>query len=239
MKKLATLGACLILFSVASARAGSKTGIGFEYGGGYQMPSNDYEARSIQSFALTMDLTEELSVSIFREEGSIRGENSYKGEDDAGDKEMDYTLINTGDLSITGLRFKHKLPIDLPVVLRAGLEVGQASFRNGARDFRATGGSGTPLSGAAAAANWTDVDVLDGTYPSLGLLADAILVSRQTETLSVSVTAGLAYRIINLPDLYSLGEEEAEFADPDDISEIDPVKSFNNLAVTVGLNIGF
>ncbi len=244
MKRSLSLVVALILFAGGALTAQEKTGIGFEYGGGYLMPTNDFEMRSVQSFALTMNMTSELSVGIFREEGSIRGENSYTGEDDnAGDEDdIDLTLINTGDISITGLRFKHTLPVDTPVNLRAGMEIGTARFSNDAYDFRATGGSGTPASGSIDGTNWGLVAApagITGSHPALGLLIDSVLVSKETDTLDVSIGAGIAYRIISLPDIYALGEREAEFVDADDESEIDPISNFNNLAVTVGLNIGF
>ncbi len=246
MKKHLILVVSLILFAGSLAIAEERTGLGFEYGGGYLLPLNDYEMRSVQSFALTMDLSENLSASIFRAEGQIRGENSYTGEDDgtspsAQVEDMDFTVINTGDMSITGLRFKHALPMDLP--LKAGLEIGTVRFSNGNHSFRSTGGSGTPAATGTPAddVNWgmAALDTLDGSYPVLGLLAEAELFSHSTETVTVSVGAGLAFRIVSIPERYALGFEEAEYADPNDIEEIDAVSSFNTLAVTVGLNIGF
>jgi hypothetical protein len=248
MKRFLVAIISLILFSGAAAMAQGEAGIGFEYGGGYLLPLNDYDMRSIQSFLLTMDVTSDLSVSIFREVGTIRGENSYTGEDDGSTgttQDIKLTLVNTGDITITGLRFRNKIPVPGPMPIRAGLEVGTARFTNGAFSYSGEGGSRIGVNNAVGAANWTDPvtaaapTALTGSHMVLGLLADAALVSKETESLTISLVVGAAYRIVSLPDTDSLGAWKAEFALASDQGEADPVKNFNNLSLTVGLNIGF
>ncbi|MGM0568812.1 MAG: hypothetical protein ACQESB_06320 [Elusimicrobiota bacterium] len=216
MKKYLFLTFSFIFLSGSVAMAQSNTGVGFEYGGGYMMPFNDYEMRPMQSFALTVELSENLSAAIFRSDGSVRGENSYSFEDSK------YKLINTADISLSGLRFKHAFSV-AEIPLNAGLEIGTARFTNSDHTDNTADFGGA------------DVEDLEGSHSLIGLLADIDLISAETETINVSVNAGAAYRIIALPDIYSLGSEETQAeGDP-----IDPVKSFNNLSFSIGLNIGF
>jgi|GEM_PF-3498173 len=235
MKKF--LGLSLVFFFALThiAQAGSRSGLGFEYSGGFIMPLNDYEMRSIQSFAVTVDVTPDLQVGIFRDETTIRGENSYTGEDVTAD-DIDLTLINTGDLSFSGLRFKHTLPFEA-VSMRAGIELGSARFSNSDHTLRETGSDSPP---ATDTQGWgEEIEEIDGSFPSLGLIADVMLVVQETETLVVSFFASAAYRNISLPDIYSLGETKDSFEDPADHKRIDPLTNFNNLSMSAGINIGF
>ena len=253
MKKLLILGAFLAFFSCSQAIAENESGIGFEYSGGYMSPWNAYEMRAVQSFALTMALTKSFSAAIFREEGTIRAENSYTGEDDgtgttAATAAIKLSLIDTADISITGLKFKHKI-ISLPwnlMIVKAGVEIGTARFSNGATAFRATGGSGTTFTGLAPTfADGTSWGLpaagspLSGINPVFGLLGDVIIFTKKTDTLDISVFAAGSYRLIDLADSYSLGRSKEEFADANKRTEYEPITEFNSLSVTVGINIGF
>lgn len=199
--------------------------IDFEFGSGLVVPfAAGYETRTNNTFAININLTEDFTVAVFREDASVYGKNTYE----AGTPEVVYTIVNEGNASVNGIRLMHVVP-NL-YFLTAGLEIGTIKFDTTNNFRRSNGTNGVPADWGLQAA-----DPLDGSYPLVGILAKAAY-KPEIKKLHSEVFASLSYRLVDTTETFALGAITANKTTPE---EIESIKNFNNLTILVGFKIGF
>ncbi|MCS7152097.1 MAG: hypothetical protein NZ928_06960 [Endomicrobia bacterium] len=222
-KKQNILGLILMLNFILAAVTQATIDFSFQSGINFPIVSG-YEMRNLNAFSVVFHVNEETSVSIFRESGKIRGENSYT--DNANVK---YTIVNEGDSEITGLRITHLLPVEL-ISLSLGLDIGNIQFNTQNIYRRSTGGGDRTDWGLP------QDDPLRGTHPLFGLFLEWKALESEGSQVKTKLTIALSARMVDLPETFALGARKARLINQ---PQIDPIKNFNNISLIVGLKIGF
>jgi len=213
-------------FSVTT-QAAEKSQLDFEYGAGILLPIEKYDMKADNMFALTLNISDKLSVTILREDSRVRGENSYI--DIVAD--VKYTIVNEGDLSISGIRILHEVPFFSS--LRIGLDIANIRFNTQNR-FRRSDGAGTDETDWGFAATFNEP--LDGSHPLVGLIVKWTIFSAEMKPVKTSLYLSSGFRFVDVPDTYALGFIETWAPDT---PAIDPIKNYHNMYLIVGLKIGF
>lgn len=232
MKKIVLTSLLIVPFLLSSflvtTQAAEKSLLDFEYGAGILLPIKKYDMKADNMFALTLNMSDKCSVTILREDSRVRGENSYI---DAADVTLKYTIVNEGNLSITGIRILHEVPVLSS--LRIGLDIANVRFNTQNR-FRRSDGVATDETDWGFAATFNEP--LDGSHPLVGLIVKWTIFSAEMKPVKTSLCLFSGFRFVDVPDTYALGFIESNATDT---PAIDPIKNYHNTYVIVGLKIGF
>lgn len=227
MKKRILIFLLLVICgTLAVAHSSGKNTIGFEFGTGILNPIYHYDMKADNAFGLVLNITDDVTVTVMREDARIRGENTYTVIGG-----VEYKIVNDGTVSITGLRIMHVLPLSFLEGVELGIDIGSARFNTNLR-YSTSNGSATN------AADWNIVagDALAGSHPLLGLAVKLNILSSQSKSMDTNLFICSSARFVDIPDTYTLGRNEVNSVFS---PAIKPVDNFHNFNVIVGAKIGF
>lgn len=228
--------ATVLLLSVAfvvaamsgTARAKS-AGVGLEWGVVPVIPFGDFDFKFSDEFSLSWKLSDKFTVGVFGGDGTYRGEDSYADVVTTPFAPTETTLVVGGTTQVTGIRLMAAIPGFS--FLSAGLEIGTMAFTAGPTVVSRADGSalvGTEFGAVAP--------ISAGAAELYGLTVKGTLLKASTKTVTTEVTVAGSFRIVNFPDSQALGTSRGLKVTPE---AIDPVSSYNNFALTIGVGIWF
>jgi len=212
------------------AGAADRAGVGMTWGIGPMVPLGNFEMKFDDTFTLYWKVSNDFTVGVFREASSVRGEES---QNIAGtDPVIKETVVAQANATASGIRILHSVPaLDF---ITAGLDIGVITFTGVAPTYSrsdglavATGAAdfGTPLIGG-----------LSVTAPLLGVTGKVSLFSAETKTVTTDINLTGSLRFVTFNDLAVFGTQKA-LENP--TKAIDPINSFHNLTLLLGVGIGF
>ena len=230
--KLSLLAAALFTALAGKTLAADRAGIGLEWGIGPVIQMGDFDMKFGQSFGVNWQVTDVVSVAIFGENAPLRAEYSYA--DDTGSATFDRGIQVNGDYAVSGLRITHELPI--LKIIDVGFELGVAQLNETLVRYHNSNGS----LGTATDFGSSGRDTLNTTGAVEGITAVVSIFKAESGAVSTELTVAGALRFIQLPDTYIFGHQEViTTKTAAEKAEIEPIDSYNNLAVRVALNVGF
>lgn len=229
MRKAKTL---LLVAAVLAAVAGAgiagaadRAGVGMTWGIGPMVPLGNFEMKFDDTFTLYWKVSNDFQVGVFREASSVRGEKSQTVT--GTDPVIKETLVAQANASASGIRILHSVPaLDF---ITAGLDIGVITFSGGTTTITRSDGSG-------AAGTFGSPVPLAGTAPLLGVTGKVSLFSAETKTVTTDINITGSLRFVTFSDLAVFGTQK-DLEVP--TSAIDPINSFHNLTLLLGVGIGF
>jgi hypothetical protein len=229
MRKAKTL---LLVAAVLAAVAGAgiagaadKAGVGMTWGIGPMIPLGNFEMKFDDTFTLYWKVSNDFQVGVFRETSSVRGEESQTVS--GTDPVLKETLVAQADAAASGIRLLHSVPgLDF---VTAGLDIGVITFTGGTTTLSRSDGS-------AAVGTFGNPVVLAGTAPLLGVTSKLSIFSAETKTVTTDISVTGSLRFVTFNDLAVFGTQKDLEAPT---SAIDPINSFHNLTLLLGVGIGF
>jgi len=212
-----------------SAPAADRAGVGLEWGMGPNILTGNFTMQFDNTFALAWKVSDAFTVAVFNESALWRGENSYSSDAamTAGTSRK-FTLVNEGDLSVSGIRIQHSLPgLDF---LSAGIEFGRMNFNTTATTIKRDDGAAT------AGTEFGTVVGMPGSANLLGLSAKMSLFKAETKTVTTEINLSGAFRIVRFNDTSVFGTQKVLLTAP---KAIDAATGYSNVTALLGVGLWF
>jgi len=232
--KLVLLAAALVLAVVApvSAPAADRAGVGLEWGMGPNLLTGNFSMQFDNAFALAWKVSDSFTVAVFNENAMWRGENSYSSDAAVtpGGATHKYTLVREGDLTVSGIRILHTLPVlDF---LSAGIEFGRINFTTVGGPLNIKRDDGV----AAVGTEFGTVVGMPASANLLGLTAKMSLFKAETKTVTTDINLSGSFRVIRYNDASVFGTQKALLTAP---KAIDSVSGYSNVTALLGIGLWF
>lgn len=231
MRKATRLLLAAGLFTAVSSgvMAADRAGFGVEWGIGPAIQLGDFGMKISQEFAVSWQVGPDVSVAVFGEQAPFHGDTTYTNDTTA--NSFDQGLQVDGVWTATGMRFMHALPF--LKALQVGFELGVVGFVE--RNVNYVNSDGT----TGNSGDFNGRDSLSNVSATLeGIGARLSVFKADAGVIATDLTVGGALRFVQLPDTYVFGYQETNTTKP--VKDgIDPVTSYNHLAIQVALTAGF
>lgn len=227
MRKVKALALAAVIIAAGAGMAGAaeQSGIGLQWGMGPAFMFGPWDMKMSDSFAITWDVSENVTVSIIRQAGPMSGVHEYT--DDVtlpGDDNFTRRMRVDAYETINAIGIATKIP--QVNFLKVGMELGVVSI--GEEDVDYTNSNGT-VSDITNFGN--DRDTMDGTGALLGLNCKISLLKAETKTINSEIGLLASLRFIQVPTLHPFGIQETT-VDPalhPVLKEIDAIHSINSI----------
>jgi hypothetical protein len=230
--KLVLLAAALVLAVGApvSTMAADRAGVGLEWGMGPNILTGNFNMEFENAFALAWKVSDSFTVAVFNGSALWRGENSYTSDAavDPSGAAQKYTLVQDGDLTLTGIRILHSVPgLDF---LTAGIEFGRVNFNSNPGVIkRGDGGVVTGLEFGTPVA-------MPASAELLGVTGKVSIFKAETKTVTTDINVSGSFRIIKFADTDVFGTQKAVLSEP---KAIDAVTGYSNVTALLGVGLWF
>jgi hypothetical protein len=231
MAVLLAVGAMMAV-SGQAVMAADRAGVGLEWSVGPVISVSGFDMRMGQQFTLDWRLSETFSVGVWNSSATYRGSHSYT---DNVDRTLTHELVTSGSVSANGITLLASLPA--MSLIELGINVGVGTLTPDAVPLVATDSDGT----AGALGDFGGPVPLQGTVPLLGIAARVHLLKAETKTILTDIGIIAAFNFVEFQDTNAFGTQEVlGVPSPTGLlKKIDPVGSYNNLALMLNAAIWF
>ncbi len=220
------------LFAAAGVtQAADRAGVGLEWGIGPSIVFGNFDMKFDSAFQLSWKVSDDFALSVFTSQGRFSGSHEYT--DNTVTPNIKHKIDVFGATDISGISVLHSIP--MLSFLMVGLELGQANFgEDGASPTypNSDGSTGSIADFGGARDAFSTDGALEGIIGKITVLHS----ESKTVTADVGITASL--RFIQLQELRVFGTQEST-TNITPRKAIDPVSSYNSLALQLGVTLGF
>jgi hypothetical protein len=237
MRKVKALALAAVIVAAGAGMAGAaeQSGIGLQWGIGPAFTFGPFDTKMSDSFAVTWDVSENVSVAIIRQAGQMSGVHEYT--DDVtlpGDNNITRRLRVDAYETINAIGISTRIPA--LSFLKVGMELGVISIAEEQVNYTNSDGS------VSSVVNFGNVrDTLDVTGGLMGLTAKISLLKAETKTINSEIGVLAALRFVQIPTTRAFGIQETtvDSALHPVKKEIEALHSINSLDLKLAASLSF